>query len=407
MTDRPARCYGEATLGGPEASAALFAPDRDVASVERPLVTVIVPAFNEAGLIEQALRTLVGYLKGLEDRYRWELLVVDDGSTDATPAKVDAFADANPGVRVVHHVVNLKLGQALRTGFAHARGDYVVVLDADLSYAPDHVERLVATLEATKCHVVVASPYMKGGKVTNVPWLRLLLSRWANRFLAYFCHHVDLRTITGMVRGYDRRFLEQLDLKAMGIDINTEIVYKTMLLRGRIVEIPAHLDWTLQRKEGKGRVSSFQILRGILTYTLSGFTFRPFMFFVMPGLLLAAVAVYVVGWICINVLTAYPEMPAGPYFDDQFSAAVAEVFRRRPHAFLVGGVVMVFSLQLLSLGFLSFQAKRYFEELFHLGSSGPRMRPDPLTAREHVSRAAEVASKVPASKPAPRPEVDA
>ncbi len=348
-------------------------PTRDIpmseATDRRKLVTVIAPAYNEAGVLARNLGTLVAHLRGLEDRWRWELLVVNDGSTDDSGKIADAFAADHPGVRVIHHPVNMNLGQALRTGFAHARGDWIVVLDVDLSYEPSHIETLVGTLEATRAHVVVASPYMKGGQVTNVPFARLLLSRWANRFLAYFCHHIDLHTITGMVRGYDRRFLRRLNLKSMSVDINTEIVYKAMLLRGRVVEIPAHLDWTLQRQAGVGRMSSFRILRGIATYILSGFTFRPFMFFFLPGLVLALASVYIMGWIFWNVgdyWSAASMVETG--VEHRLSEAVRLLYEQRPHAFMVGGVTMIASLQLMSLGFLAFQSKRNFEELFHLGS---------------------------------------
>ncbi|MCB9535480.1 MAG: glycosyltransferase family 2 protein [Myxococcales bacterium] len=339
-------------------------------AAERKLVTIICPAYNEAAVLTRNLDTLRAHLRTLEDRWRFEVLIVDDGSSDDTGPQADAYAAEHPGVRVVHHPVNMNLGQALRTGFVHARGDWIVVLDVDLSYAPDHVERLVGTLEATRCQIVVASPYMKGGQVTNVPFSRLFLSRWANRFLAYFCHHIDLRTITGMVRGYDRRFLQRLNLKAMGLDINTEIIYKAMLLRGRIIEIPAHLDWTLQREgTGVGRLSSFRVLKSIATYTLSGFTFRPFMFFFVPGLILAALTLYLLGWIVMNLGEHWAEASRVEVgFEHRLSEAVRLLYDHRPHAFFVTGITMIFSVQLMSLGFLAFQAKRYFEELFHLGS---------------------------------------
>ncbi|NTV97240.1 MAG: glycosyltransferase, partial [Thiobacillus sp.] len=61
--------------------------------------------------------------------------------------------------------------------------DYLVVLDIDLSYSPDHIERMLARIRQTKAKIVIASPYMEGGKVSNVPWLRRVLSIWANRYL--------------------------------------------------------------------------------------------------------------------------------------------------------------------------------------------------------------------------------
>jgi glycosyltransferase involved in cell wall biosynthesis len=347
---------------------------------DRPLVSILMPAFNEGPLLAQSLSRVHAALCEATERYRGEIVVVDDGSRDDTWEIVSGFARSHRGVRPVRHPVNLGLGQALRTGFAHCAGDYVVVLDTDLSYGPDHIEKLVEILRATRAHVAVASPYMKGGKVTNVPAGRALLSREANRFLSFFCPQADVRTLTGMVRAYDGTFLRALNLRSLGVEINTEILYKTLLLRGRIVEVPAHLDWTLQRQTAKKRVSSFRVLQGIVTYLLAGFVFRPFMFFVLPGLVLGLVAVYIAVWTAQNVAQAYQWAPAGIYWDDRFSSATARVFQERPHAFFVGGVVALLALQMISLGFLSYQNKRYFEELFHL-ASGIRRRviePPPL-----------------------------
>src|SRR5438067_3159431 len=173
---------------------------------ERPLVSVIVPAYNEEAIIADSLRTLVDYMTSLEDLYRWEMVVVNDGSSDRTGELADEFAATRANVRVLHHHVNFRLGQALRYAFSGSRGDYVVVIDCDLSYAPEHIGRLLYTIQDTKARIVIASPYMPGGRTTNIPVLRRLASRWANRMLA-FAAGGDLSTVTGMVRVYDGRFL--------------------------------------------------------------------------------------------------------------------------------------------------------------------------------------------------------
>ena len=71
------------------------------------------------------------HLHTLDEQYAWELVVVDDGSTDETGAIADAFAASRPEVRVLHHKINFNLGQALRYAFGTCRGDYVVTLDCD------------------------------------------------------------------------------------------------------------------------------------------------------------------------------------------------------------------------------------------------------------------------------------
>ncbi|HLW38578.1 MAG TPA: glycosyltransferase family 2 protein, partial [Candidatus Eremiobacteraceae bacterium] len=109
-------------------------------------MSLVVPAFNEAGIIERNLDELLNYLTGLQAAYRFELVLVDDGSSDQTGTVADAFAAARSGVHVCHHGRNRGLGAALKTGFARAGGDYIVTLDLDLSYEPAYVAALLDAL---------------------------------------------------------------------------------------------------------------------------------------------------------------------------------------------------------------------------------------------------------------------
>src|SRR5690606_33410744 len=132
--------------------------------------------------------------------------------------------------------------------FQNSKGDYIITLDLDLSYSVNHIERLLEKIIETEADVVIASPYMKGGKVTNVPFGRKLMSRFVN-FLLEVISREKIHTFTGMVRAYNGNYLKHLALKARDNEINPEIIYKTILLRGSIVEIPAHLDWSAQKLE--------------------------------------------------------------------------------------------------------------------------------------------------------------
>jgi len=342
----------------------------------RPLVSVVMPAYNEAAIIERNLSTLCEYMESLENKYRWELIIVNDGSSDQTGDLADAFARTRNNVHVLQHTVNFRLGQALRSAFNKCQGDYVVTMDLDLSYSSDHIEKLLAKLTETRANIVIASPYMKGGKVSNVPWGRRVLSRWANRFLALTAKGLNGRsnisTLTGMVRAYERRFLETLDLKAMDVEINPEIIYKGLLLRGRIEEIPAHLDWSLQKAAGEKRNSSMRILRSIVSCLFSGFIFRPFLFFILPASVLLLLSSYTLMWVVVHTVVQYLNLPAPITelaFYNRLAAAIAAAFYQSPHSFVVGGVTLMLAIQLFSLGILSLQSKRYFEELFHLGTT--------------------------------------
>ncbi len=335
----------------------------------RPFVSVLVPAYNEAGIVQANLARLCDYLEQRDDRWSWEVVVVDDGSTDDTVARAEAFAAERERVRILRHPRNFRLGQTLRYGFSQCRGQYVVVLDMDLTYSPDHIERLVERIHTTPAKIVVASPYMKGGKVTDVPAVRLFLSRWGNRFLALVARGANpsgnLSTLTGMVRAYDRTFLRSLNLKSMGMEINIEIIYKGLILGALIDEIPAHLDWSAQEATSSLRSSSKRIGRGILLSLLAGFIIRPFAFFIVPGLMLGLVALYVLIWLTIHVTSYYSQVAgSGANLDQVISESLALAFQQSPHGFVVGGITLMLSVQLISLGVLALQAKHYFEELF-------------------------------------------
>jgi len=99
---------------------------------------------------------------------------------------------------------------------------------------------------------------------------------------------------------------------------------------------------------------------------MSGFIFRPYVFFLVIGGGLLLIATYIIVWLLIHTFSLYPDIVLTGDYNTKFSLAVAEVFRLRPHAFVVGGVVLIVALQFMSMGFLSIQNKRYFEEQYHL-----------------------------------------
>jgi len=336
----------------------------------KPLVSLVVPAFNEGAIVEKNLGVLCDYMESVEHDYRWEVIVVNDGSMDDTGRLAETFARTRPNVRVLHHPRNLGMGQAFRSAFEECDADYVVTLDLDLTYSTDHIGAMLTQLRATGANVVVASPYMNGGRLSNVPRLRRTLSIWANRFLSIAAKG-HLSTLTGMVRAYDGRFLRTLDLRSLGQEINPEIIYKAKLLSGRISEIPGHLDWGVQRADRVARQSriNMRMLRHTMAVLLSGFLFRPVMFFVLPGLLLLLFSMFATGWALIHSYEQYQSLSRYPTFGTRVSASVAAAFVQAPHTFVLGGVTGMLAIQLISLGIMALQSKSYFEEVFHLGTT--------------------------------------
>jgi glycosyltransferase involved in cell wall biosynthesis len=298
-----------------------------------PLGSILVPAYREEAGIARSLHRIAAAVDAL-DRYEWEIVVVDDGSPDGTAAEVERAAkEIDVPVRLVRHVVNQGLGGALRTGFAATLGVVVVVLDSDLSYHEEHIERLVAEWERTRAHVVVASAYMPGGRSTGVPPVLERRSRIANRVLSRAALD-DLKTLTGMVRAYDGPFVRGLSLKAVDVDINVEILYKTQLLRGTIIEIPGHLDWSgLAERAARSTVMSRRSRWNTAKSLVLTYLFRPFWFPLAPALLLGLLAL---------VLAALGQLGW--------------------QGLAVASLVLSVTLAVTALGML--QAKRYFEELY-------------------------------------------
>ena len=106
-------------------------------------VSVVVTVLNEAGSVDELYRRLAGVLEGRE----WEAIFVDDGSTDATFARLRALHEADPRVRVVRFKRNFGQHPAMHAGLARARGAHIVTMDGDLQNAPEDIPHLLAVLE--------------------------------------------------------------------------------------------------------------------------------------------------------------------------------------------------------------------------------------------------------------------
>lgn len=141
-----------------------------------PLVSIVIPVFNERKTIE----TMVGRVQNVE--IPKELIIMDDGSTDGTRERLyeqfsqgsldeeesqKEFGESRAGrsrVRVLTHQHNQGKGEALKTGFLHARGNIVIVQDADLEYSPEDYHRLLEPVIADRADVVYGSRFLGGWK---------------------------------------------------------------------------------------------------------------------------------------------------------------------------------------------------------------------------------------------------
>lgn len=331
-------------------------------------LSVIIAAFNEAAVIDANICRVVAELEK-HSEVRWELIVVNDGSQDRTGELINAWEKRDARIRVLHHRRNFGQGRALRTAFDVVSGDVIVTLDADLSYGPEYIFRLLDVLSDSDSDIALASAYMKGGAVRNVPFGRALLSRLANLYLAKLSHY-DIATSTCVVRAYRRDCIDSLVLTSDGMELQLEILMKAHMLGLRVCEIPAVLSWSDTKKAtgeiSSPRVSKMRISRSMRLYLLMGWLFKPASIFMGLALILIVLgchmAVILLSMIINSVLKYMSEG-----FIVALSIGLREVFTGFTYSFVFCGAFLLIGIQIFAFSLLLMQNKFYFDELCKLG----------------------------------------
>jgi glycosyltransferase involved in cell wall biosynthesis len=247
-------------------------------------VTVVIPAFNEGAVFAATLVTIADYFaKHRGGGYQFTYLVVDDGSTDETYDIASTFAGQRGDVRVLRHDQNRGLGCGLRTAVAAIESELAVVLDADLSYAPATAMELLEALDRENVDIALASPYSPGGAVRNVPFGRRILSREANRLLSLAtCGRYA--TLTCMVRAYRVEALKRLEFAQNRMDAIAEMLLDALRKDMRVLEVPATLCWSEDRRAAGGRFRTRPVVTRIVTTCLMACRYRPALWLALPGL---------------------------------------------------------------------------------------------------------------------------
>jgi glycosyltransferase involved in cell wall biosynthesis len=196
---------------------------------EYQLLSVVVPVFNERNTVAEIIRRM----RSVELPMRVEFVVVDDGSSDGSDKVLAALADST--VRVIHHPQNRGKGAAVRTGLEAAKGDLVLIQDADLEYDPDDWPSLLAPVLKGKARVVYGSRFT--GERKN-----MLPSHWiGNRLLTLVTNLLYRSTLSDMETCYklfDRRVLEGVTIESDRFEFEPEITAKVLLQGERIYEVP-------------------------------------------------------------------------------------------------------------------------------------------------------------------------
>lgn len=210
-----------------------------------PDLSLVVPAFNEAALLEQSITGLLQWLE--QSGMRWELILVDDGSMDRSRQIMEAWARRTPRLTVLAGTPNRGRGWALRQGMQAARGDIVLTTEADGSWEATCLDDLIRCIREGGADIAVASPHRTGGGLVGVPPARRLLSRSAN-LLASWVLGGQLTMVTGMTRAYRRSVLEAAmsprNDKSFHLDVLCRARRRGLVLK----EVAARLIWVTDRR---------------------------------------------------------------------------------------------------------------------------------------------------------------
>ncbi len=186
-----------------------------------PSLSLFFPAWNEQDYVERAVERAVKVLSRLTDD--WELIIVNDASTDRTKEVAEALAAKNRRIRVITHEVNQKLGGAIKTGLASSTKDVVIYSDIDLPFDLEEVGRALHLMDYLEADMICAYRFDR----TSEGPKRIVYSYVYNALIRQL-FGVNLKDINFSFKVVHRRVLESIELKSQGSFIDAEWVVKAI-----------------------------------------------------------------------------------------------------------------------------------------------------------------------------------
>jgi glycosyltransferase involved in cell wall biosynthesis len=306
------------TLAQTTSSAEVETPDTD-----RPLVSVVIPCLNEAENIETCVTAALGALR--DGAIDGEVLVVDNASEDDSAALAAAA-----GARVVLEP-RRGYGSAYLAGFAAARGEYIVMADADLTYDFNEIPRFVAALKD-------GAEMAIGDRMDNIqpgamPWLHRYIGNPILSGLLNLFFRTGVKDAHCGMRALRRDVLPRLDLRTTGMEFASEMVIRASKEHLKIAEFPI----AYHPRGGESKLSSFRDgwrhLRFLLVHS-------PNHLFILPGAVLAGLGTLIVVLVGVGF--------------DFFGRAWGV------HALIGGALLMIVGTQVLALGLCAHAYGTYF-----------------------------------------------
>lgn len=222
------------------------------------LISVIIPTFNEADNIRE-LVPLIHRILGTQENYEYEIIIVDDNSSDGTWQAAKELSATYP-VRVIRRWGKLGLASAVIVGFYNAEGDVLVCMDADFQHAPEVIPQLIKAIK-NGSDIAIGSRYISEGRIDNWQVLRRLMSRFSSLMAKLL---TDVKDPMSGFFAIKKELIEEIkEFDPVGYKILLEILVKVGTRKGiRVMEVPIIFKL---RKFGKSKLDLGEIIRyGVL-----------------------------------------------------------------------------------------------------------------------------------------------
>jgi glycosyltransferase involved in cell wall biosynthesis len=225
-------------------------------------ISIIIPAHNEEEIIEKTIKKTYDVLN--KSMYNFEILVVDDNSSDKTGEIIESLSKTYKNIKPLHKKSKLMgpggMGSALRFGFNNCKGDVVIPLMGDLSDDPNDIPKLVNKI-LEGYDVVCGSRFLKGSVVTNYPFIKLICNRLYNKLFASL-FFLNVQDISNAFKAYKKEVLLKVGPESKGFEITSEIVLKAHIQKFKISEVP--VSWRGRDNENESKFGSFNSIRFII-----------------------------------------------------------------------------------------------------------------------------------------------
>jgi len=216
------------------------------------MISLIFPLYNEQENIVHYTTDLFPIIDSIKQRTNenFEYIFIDDGSRDETVKTIQEIASNRTDVKILRHEKNSGMGTAIKTGLAACSGDLVITMDADLTFRPVDVEKLIAKYQETHADCISGSPYLERGLMEEVTPFRLIMSKSVN-FLYRMLLGSGITCVSPIFRLYKRSVLSEMEITSRNFEINAEIISKLIIDGKTVVEVPVPL---LKRKYGESKI---------------------------------------------------------------------------------------------------------------------------------------------------------